>query len=174
MRSHRGDKPYSCSICEKTFTRKSTLAVHIKAHAGVKPYCCSICEKGFVKKSSLTVHMRTHTGEKRYSCSTCEKGFSHSSCLKYHERTHTGEKPYSCPVFYLELSPQKSHEVSLGEKPFSCSVCDTHFISGSNLKRHMRSHTEEERAAQKEPVRVTSGSRFAENAREIIKQHVQS
>jgi KRAB domain-containing zinc finger protein len=65
IRTHTGDKPYTCHICGKGFSNSSHLQRHIRIHTGDKPYKCDICGKGFSVNSSLQTHIRTHT------CITC-------------------------------------------------------------------------------------------------------
>ncbi|XP_071058359.1 zinc finger protein 883-like [Pseudochaenichthys georgianus] len=84
-RRSAGEKPFSCSVCEKTFAWKGYLNLHMRIHTGEKPYICSICKKSFAVKGSLKCHIRIHTGEKPYSCSLCDKRFTWSHKVKSHK-----------------------------------------------------------------------------------------
>jgi uncharacterized Zn-finger protein len=51
--------PFSLNL---GFSVNSNLHTHIRTHRGDKPYTCDICGKGFSKNGNLQNHIRTHTG----------------------------------------------------------------------------------------------------------------
>ncbi|XP_073518905.1 uncharacterized protein [Phyllobates terribilis] len=156
-KSHRSDvnerkaqireKPYSCSECGKSFTRKTTVAIHHRIHAREKPFFCSQCGKCFRTKEDFIKHQRSHTEEKPYSCSECGKSFNSRLDLVNHQKIHSVEKPHSCldcGKCFKQKSTLTIHQrTHTGEKPFSCSECGKCFSHKSTFVIHQRSHTGE-------------------------------
>ncbi|XP_008293248.1 zinc finger protein with KRAB and SCAN domains 2 [Stegastes partitus] len=81
------EKRFSCSYCDKSFTRFSQLKEHLRSHTGEKPFSCMQCGRSFTKQCNLIRHAVVHSGEKPYECSLCGKCFTQRSSLKSHQKT---------------------------------------------------------------------------------------
>ena len=59
-----------------------------------KKHKCKVCDKRFTRPSSLQTHMYSHTGEKPYACEHegCGRHFSVVSNLRRHRKVHKGDR----------------------------------------------------------------------------------
>ncbi|XP_036429474.1 zinc finger protein 184-like [Colossoma macropomum] len=113
----RGDAPWSCRLCGKSFSHMKQLKLHERVHTEEKVYRCGRCGRQFPQLCRLKRHERVHTGEKPFRCAKCGKHFAHANNLKVHQSVHTGERR------------------------FSCAQCGKSFSFLSNLIRHKAVHT---------------------------------
>ncbi|KAF0297452.1 B-cell lymphoma/leukemia 11A [Amphibalanus amphitrite] len=78
----------TCEYCGKVFKNGSNLTVHKRSHTGEKPYRCRMCNYACAQSSKLTRHMKTHgrMGKDVFQCRFCGMPFSVASTLEKHMR----------------------------------------------------------------------------------------
>ena len=145
MKAHFG-RQYTCSQCGKTFNYLSNLQKHKIIHSTDRPlHTCTICEKRYSSKGSLKIHMRSHLGEKPHSCSLCQKLFKSKNGLKGHLLIHAGDRRHICSICgqgFVQAGQLNSHMTRhSSEKTHACEICQNMFKTKSELKNHMKSHS---------------------------------
>jgi len=60
LKRHYNIRPFECQVCSSKFSRMSTLKIHLHSHSGEKPFGCPMqgCEKKFSEKGNLNVHIK--------------------------------------------------------------------------------------------------------------------
>lgn len=145
LRCHTQERPYKCSICEKTFTQTGHRNAHIRQVHDIEMnegYVCSFCVRHFESMNDIIDHMRSHvTGQ---LCDICSKNIT-PGCIISHMKTHISSsyRRYMCDICPTSFHRKDHLEEHLGNhtgaKPFQCQHCTEAFYSSAALKRHMRS-----------------------------------
>ncbi|KAI4800936.1 hypothetical protein KUCAC02_006201 [Chaenocephalus aceratus] len=153
-RRSAGEKPFSCSVCNRSCKRRGHLHDHMRIHTGEKPFSCLVCNKSFTQSGHLKKHMRIHTGEKPFSCSVCDKRFTLSSHVERHrcfgrqspqlhqtqtEENREAEPPASSSAEYMET--EADGEDCGGPEP----------ARNSDPERHLQPETEDNSGDSSEP-----------------------
>ena len=141
MLVHSDERPYTCSLCNKSYKSNPMLDVHMKTHTKERPYVCDVCGQSFALRNTLSYHVNSHTNARPYKCEICGKGFNCHSGKQKHRRIHTRDKRYTCEVCgkkFITSCNLKRHALTHTDmRPYSCNVCGKTFRSRSNIQYHM-------------------------------------
>ena len=71
------EKPYLCTICNKTFMYKKHLEEHERVHSRKNLFPCPSrgCKRSYTTKAALNAHTIVHE-DKQFKCDTCSKTFN--------------------------------------------------------------------------------------------------
>ena len=105
---------YICLVCDKMYTSRYNIRMHMNLHTGSNLYKCSFCEKTFGHKHVFESHVRTHTGERPFSCDKCDRKFGDRSNCSSHRKRCTGSglnavlSPPDSPSGSFHIAPNVS------------------------------------------------------------------
>ena len=54
------EKAFKCSLCPLKFTQNWQRQKHMQTHTGVKPHQCHLCDKAYSRKDDLKIHLGLH------------------------------------------------------------------------------------------------------------------
>lgn len=146
VKSHSGERPYTCLICNKDFTTKWNLKLHKWTHASrtSKPFKCELCKGAFIRESDYVAHMNSHKSIKPYTCNYCGAQFIRKYNCQRHVKEHEKSKNYSCQVcgkqFHRSYYLKDHMRVHSGVRPYSCHICGKTSTTKSNHNKHVRIH----------------------------------
>ena len=116
---------FSCEICDKVFTWKYNLDIHVfTVHEEKKPFSCSLCNMSFMKKSNFDTHYQSKHAEKSnfYECKKCDIIFLNKEKLDMHIKAVHEEK--------------NSSIINEVIKPYVCTMCDYSCVTRASMKLH--------------------------------------
>ena len=143
---------FVCPRCQKEFTVKGNLRVHIESVHEKKRHKCDQCEKDYGSRVALRSHQRTkHEGKTRKykynqkQCPHCSKCFRIGGNYNNHLLTHQSLKPFLCPFCSSyaakQLGSLKAHIDSIHFKcrwfclMNGCNNCES---KAGNMSRHLK------------------------------------
>lgn len=138
-----GQKAFSCSQCEMTFSHRQNLVRHQSVHSGEKQFFCKHCDKSFPSLANRRRHEKIHEGlDLPFPCSFCAASFAHDVHLRKHLRNHHPECYYPCELcskFFLEEGQLKKHRATHrapveGTPSKGCKPPDAHVFGRKRVK----------------------------------------
>ncbi|XP_049883212.1 zinc finger protein 567-like isoform X3 [Pectinophora gossypiella] len=160
---HTGPKPYLCTICLRSYTKREAMVYHRKSH-GEDPkekneFVCDICSKSFNAKCKLQRHIISHKVDKfvlRYECPVCAHMFNTKYHVQMHLSTHMKEglimEENRSEILAMVLQnarkiPKKTdatdnftYLIPADERSRVCNICGQVFQHFYYLEEHLKSH----------------------------------
>lgn len=139
--------PAVCPECNKTFSNKYAMFVHMKSHSGdVNSYSCEKCNKTYKNRQNLNNHIKlVHEGILNVLCTECGEAFPTRTARDVHARLHSGVKPYKCgycgKCYRAKNTLDRHIEIHLNIRKHECQICSKKFRKKTHLDYHIKTHS---------------------------------
>lgn len=153
MKVHSMEKKrFKCKECNYRTADKKSFKNHKRVHTGQKPFACTVCDKTYNRKPALLdhavkVHARKVEEEGNYVCNFCDYNVEiYTSKTGVHMAqhvlgSHTARDVPPAPVDIPQpvsivetVLPTEDHHEST---PFTCTVCHTAYDGSPPLNDHV-------------------------------------
>ena len=132
--------PYTCTYCQKSFTRRGNLKRHIESIHDKRTHPCTRCTKVFKYADSLKHHVRTFHEHHSHDCEQCGQKFVNRHELNIHVNVKHQDKIYSCQdcdKIFLHPRNLKEHRSSIhAGKTHTCPLCNKSYAYRRSLRLH--------------------------------------
>ena len=133
----------SCELSSEGFSNP-LLPVKTPASKIRNTYQCDVCEKAFSKPSSLTKHKQTHTNDRPFACEFCSKFFKYKGSWSRHiKEQHYGMGRKTKIELDENQLKEISGQNYVDTQIYKCPHCPRLFEKLSRLFVHKRSHNDE-------------------------------
>lgn len=84
---------YSCDHCSYATRISSRFTDHLRTHTGERPYKCPVCDQRFSVKSNMLRHLNSHkvNDKDAFICRICHIPFNTLRALSNHAKHHSFE-----------------------------------------------------------------------------------
>ena len=100
------EENHMCNQCNKSFTQKFSLDLHLLIHSMEKPNKCKKCNFSTNQARKLKTHMFIHNAKKLNYCDQCKRCFRRVDHLRSHMLTHTDKNRKCTLCDYSARTPQ--------------------------------------------------------------------
>lgn len=155
--------PFQCHLCEKSYSRKDKLKLHLKNKHNVQKiprlegaanqlqFICPTCEKVYKSQHNFDLHLTTEHDPLPFQCAICTESFSQRRSCRTHERNClsrliVGNGEYKCLAcqqlqsteedLIFHLATHSDCKATLNS-PQSCTICAEQLPGLIQLAEHM-------------------------------------